>query len=369
MKKIGILGSTGSIGTNALEIIKRNKEKFEIKFLATYSNLTRLLKQGEEFHPKNLCILNEDSKIRTKNIKNLKIGFDECEALIDACDIIVFATTGTSAVKLFFNALNQRKIVAMANKEILVSFSDFITDEHRKNIIPVDSEHSAIFQSLQAGRKEDLKRIILTASGGPFKKRKNLSNVKKEEALKHPKWKMGKKITIDSATLFNKGLEAHEAKALFKIEPDMIDVVIHPESIVHSIVEFKDGSMIAQLSVPDMRIPIQYALTYPERIDSKLPKLDLIDVKKLTFEKPDYKRFPMLKLAIDTLKKGRAYPAVMNKADEIAVQMFLENKIEFNDICKIVKKIIRLYKPKEKYSIEDIIEIEKWVKETIRSEI
>lgn len=367
MKNIGILGSTGSIGVNTLEVIKRNRGKFKIKFLASYSDINKLIKQGEEFGPDYLCLLNKDLNINKS--KNLIIGFEECQELIEDCDIVVFATTGTSAVNLFFHALNQRKLVAMANKEILVSFSDFITDEHRKNIIPVDSEHSAIFQALKAGRKEDLKRIILTASGGPFKDKKNFNNIKIDDALKHPRWKMGKKITIDSATLFNKGLEAHEAKALFNVKPEMIDIVIHPESIIHSIVEFKDGSMVAQLSVPDMKIPIQYALTYPERIDSNFPRLNLINVKKLTFEKPDYVRFPMLKLALDVLKIGKTYPAVMNKADEIAVKMFLEKKIKFNDIYKIVKKIVKLHKPKEKYSIEEIIEIEKWVEKTIRSEI
>lgn len=365
MKKIGILGSTGSIGKNTIEVIKRNKNKFKIVFLATHSNVTKLINQGNQLNINNLFILNENIDIHDKNIK---IGYEECNKLIDKCDIIVFATTGTSAVKTFFYALNKEKIVAMANKEILVSFSEFIKDEHRKFIIPVDSEHSAIFQGLKSGRAEDVKRIILTASGGPFIKRKNLNNVKLKEALKHPRWKMGKKITIDSATLFNKGLEAHEAKALFGFGVDMIDIVIHPESIIHSLVEFRDGSMIAQLSVPDMRIPIQYALTYPERIDSKLPRLSLTDIKKLTFEKPDNKKFPLLKLALDVLKRGKTYPAVMCKADEICVQLFIENKIEFKDIYNIVKNIVNSHNPPDKFSIDDIIEIEKMVAKTIRGE-
>ncbi len=364
MKKIGILGSTGSIGKNTLEVIRRNKGRFKIVFLAAYSNYRMLFSQAEEFNPKYIVVLKDDTRIREKR-KDLRIGFHECFDLIDECDEIVFSTTGTKCVHLFFYALDKKKIVGMANKEILVSFSDFIKEEHRKNIIPIDSEHSAIFQSLMAGRKEDLKRIILTASGGPFKQRKNMENVKVKEALKHPNWKMGKKITIDSATLFNKGLEAHEAKALFSLKSDMIDVIIHPESIIHSIVEFKDGSMVAQLSVPDMRIPIQYALTYPERVDTGLPKLNLIEVGKLSFEKPDYKKFPMLKLSMDVLRMGKTYPAVMSKADEMAVNLFLKGRIKFTEIYDIVREITFSHKPPSKYTIDDIIKIEEWVEETI----
>uniref|UniRef100_A0A7C4Y9Z4 1-deoxy-D-xylulose 5-phosphate reductoisomerase n=1 Tax=candidate division WOR-3 bacterium TaxID=2052148 RepID=A0A7C4Y9Z4_UNCW3 len=366
MKKIGILGSTGSIGRNAIDVIKRNKDRFKIVFLSAYSNVQSLFSQTEELKPDYVCILREDIRIPEKVNFKIRKGFKECKELVDLCDTILIATTGTSAYSIFFYALEKKKIVAMANKEILVSFSDFITDEHRNLIIPVDSEHSAIFQALKAGRKEDLKRIILTASGGPFKERKNLEDVKVEEALKHPRWKMGEKITIDSATLFNKGLEAHEAKALFNVSPDMIDVIIHPESIVHSIVEFKDGSMIAQMSVPDMRIPIQYALTYPERIESNFPSLNLLNVKTLNFSKPDFERFPMLKLALDVLRMGKTYPVVMNKADEIAVKLFLQKKIKFKEIHRIVEDVISKHNPPEKYGIEDIIKIEEWVEKNIK---
>jgi 1-deoxy-D-xylulose-5-phosphate reductoisomerase len=363
MKKVLILGSTGSIGENALNVIERFPEKFKVVALIAGKNAEKLERQALNFEPEAVCLVESDRDFLFdgKFYKGLT-GLKELIEDVDF-DICISAITGASGILPTYWASLKGKRIALANKESLVCAGKFIV-ETAKEIIPVDSEHSAIFQCLVGERKENVKELILTASGGPFRERENLEDVKPEEALKHPNWDMGQKVTIDSATLMNKGLEVIEAYWLFGIPLEKIKVVIHPQSIVHSLVKFVDNSCLAQLGVPDMRIPIAYALSYPERLPLEDPSLDLklASTGELTFYEPDLERFPSLKLAFESLKAGYPYPIVLNAADEIAVELFLKKKIKFTDIPRLIERTLETsFFPPPK-SIEEVIQIDKEAK-------
>jgi len=349
MKKISILGSTGSIGVNTLDVISRYPDKFQVVGLAGGGNEKLLLKQIRKFKPKIAALFNKEGgdrlreKLKNKNV-SIVSGIDgiiEVATVPDA-DMVISAIVGAAGLIPTLSAIKANKDIALANKETLVMAGEIIMKEidGKGRIIPVDSEHSAIFQSLVGEKKKNIKKIILTASGGPFRNYSaaQFKNIRPEDALKHPNWLMGKKITIDSATLMNKGFEVIEAKWLFGVSDKDIEVLIHPQSIIHSLVEFIDGSVIAQLGIPDMRIPISYALNYPDRLEIALPSLNLAKIKNLSFEKPDTEKFPCLALAFEALKKGGTMPAVLNAANEIAVNSFLNREISFNEIPLVIEK-------------------------------
>lgn len=376
MKRITILGSTGSIGVQALDVIGRLTDQMEICGLSAYANLPLLKEQIKKYRPEVVSVWHEENAKEIKNwakTKGIKLHvFFGLDGLVETAkyakaDIVLSSVVGSIGLKPLIAAIKSKKNIALANKEALVVAGDLIMSEAKKNkvaILPVDSEHSAIFQCLKNEDSKKIKRIILTASGGPFYKYKKAhSNIKVAEALAHPTWKMGKKITIDSATLMNKGLEAIEAHHLFNVSLDKIDIVIHPQSIVHSMVEYIDKSVIAQLSYPTMELPIQYALTYPARCDMPLKSLDLANLKKLEFDTPDFKRFPCLKLAIDAGNMGGTMPAVMNAANEKAVTLFLEGRINFTKIAKIIEKVMSLHKVISKPSLDDIFAVDLWARE------
>jgi len=346
-KRVLILGSTGSIGESTLDVIKRFPEKFEVVGLVAGKNRKKLLEQSNSFGVKNVALFSE-------------VGLEGIRSLIEGTDfdVAVCAISGSAGILPTYWAAKKGRRIALANKESLVCAGEFIK-EVASEIIPVDSEHSAIFQCLVGERRKDVEEIVLTASGGPFLERKDLENVKPEEALRHPNWEMGKKVTIDSSTLMNKGLEVIEAYWLFEVPPEKIGVVIHPQSIVHSLVVFKDKSVKAQLGVPDMRIPIGYALSYPERLelDEEL-KLNLYGLN-LTFLEPDTERFPCLRLAYESLRRGYPYPIVLNAADEVAVELFLKGEIKFTDIPKIIEETLNRSKFKKPESIEEVVEIDR----------
>ncbi|ADY72955.1 1-deoxy-D-xylulose 5-phosphate reductoisomerase [Desulfurobacterium thermolithotrophum DSM 11699] len=359
MKKVLILGSTGSIGESTLDVISRFPDRFKVEALVAGKNVEKLKEQVEKFKPKAVCLVNSKDKFSFKG--KFYLGLDGLKKLIEEVefDICVSAITGSAGILPTYWAANKGARIAIANKESLVCAGKFIM-EAAKKVIPVDSEHSAIFQCLNGESRKNVKEIILTASGGPFRKRKDLESVTPQEALRHPNWDMGQKVTIDSATLMNKGLEVIEAYWLFGLELEKIKVLVHPQSIVHSFVRFIDNSVLAQLGVPDMRIPIAYALSYPERLPLDVEKLYLnLYGLKLDFEEPDLKRFPALKLAYDSLKSGYPYPIVLNAADEVAVELFLKGKIKFTQIPVLIEKTLQSSKFKEPSSIEEVIEIDK----------
>lgn len=379
MKNIVILGSTGSIGTNALEIIREKKEEFKVLGLSGNSNYKLLIEQIEEFNPKYVSIGTEKGYTEIKKkfpkleIFKGKEGLKKLGKLSNT-DIILVAVIGAVGIEATVEAIKLEKRIALANKETMVAGGSYINKLLEKypkaEIIPVDSEHSAIFQSLLSGKKKDVKNIIITASGGTFrgKEKKDLENVKVSEALCHPNWSMGKKITIDSSTLVNKGLEVIEAHELFKVDYDNIKVLIHPESIIHSLVEFKDNSIIGQFGVTDMKLPIQLAFTYPDRQESKVLKsLDLLKVGKLTFEEPNREVFKGLDLAYYAGRIGKSMPTVLNAANEVAVELFIEEKIKFLDIYKIIEEAMKNHFPEEINDLETILKVDeatrKWVYE------
>lgn len=372
-KKIVILGSTGSIGINTLRVIEDLRERFQVIGLAARKNIGILEKQIRKFHPRVVALVNKKSarelKGRFKNIGVLggKEGLMEVARLKEA-DLVVSAIVGASGLIPTLESIRARKKVALANKEALVMAGEIVMQEAHKRgaeILPVDSEHSAIFQCLKKEGRKKVSRIILTASGGPFFNFSfsRLKLVTPQKALRHPTWEMGKKITIDSATLMNKGLEVIEAHHLFGIDIDRIEVVIHKEAIVHSLVEFVDGTMLAHLGTPDMRLPIQYALTYPERLSISLKKLDLTKIKQLTFQKPDIKRFPCLKLAYKSAKLGGTAPAVLNASNEIAVSLFLKRKIGFIEIPKVIEKVLNRHKSVKNPTLSEILKADAWARE------
>jgi len=371
MKIISILGSTGSIGYQTLEIIKQNPSKFKIAGLTTNNNIQLLEKQINKFNPIAVAVMNKEKAEILKSKINIPVysgikGINKI-AKLNETNTVVNSLVGSIGVEPTYEAITAGKDIALANKETLVAAGSIIMNKAKKNdvkIMPIDSEHSAIFQCLNGEDKKNVKNIIITCSGGPFKNytKKQMQNVTKEEALKHPTWNMGEKITVDSATLMNKGFEVIETYWLYNIDYSKIKVIIHPQSIIHSLVEFKDNSVMAQLGAPNMKTPIQYALSYPERIQSNLKELNLIKTKKLEFEKPNFKLFPCLKYAYESGKIGGTMPAVMNASNEVAVSAFLKNKIKFMDIPKIVKMTIDKHKPLKNPTLHQILEIDKKIK-------
>jgi 1-deoxy-D-xylulose-5-phosphate reductoisomerase len=346
-KKIAILGSTGSIGTQALEIAREQPALIEVEVLTAHSNADLLIAQAKEFCPNYVVIADESKYAYVKNAladSDTKVfaGSNSIAELMDitTADTVLTAMVGYSGLLPTIKAIENNKRIALANKETLVVAGELITElctKHRVEIIPVDSEHSAIFQCLTGESYKSVEKLILTASGGPFrgKKRTDLTDVKKEQALKHPNWSMGAKITIDSATLMNKGLEVIEARWLFGIQPDDIDVIVHPQSIIHSMVQFTDGSIKAQMGLPDMKLPIHYAFFYPERIKSSFPRMNFDAYPQLTFEKPDTDTFQNLSLAYEALRKGGNMACILNAANEITVEAFLKDRITFLQIAEI----------------------------------
>lgn len=349
-KSIAILGSTGSIGIQALEVISAHPEIFQVEVLSAQNNWGLLVEQAKKFNPNAVVIANEVHYQKVKSaLASLPIKVFAGENALasitemDSIDLVLTALVGISGLRPTIQAIKSGKTIALANKETLVVAGDLITSLAREkgvNILPVDSEHSAIFQCLVGEFHNPIEKIILTASGGPFrgKKKEALKNIKKEQALKHPNWTMGAKVTIDSATLMNKGLEVIEAKWLFGIEASQIEVIVHPQSIVHSLVQFQDGSIKAQLGLPDMKLPIQFALGYPTRLPSNFPRFDFGQYPALTFEQPDTETFRNLALAFESLKKGGNLPCVLNAANEVAVEEFLKDKIGFLEMSGLVEQ-------------------------------
>ena len=378
MKKICILGSTGSIGTQTLEVVKRLSD-IQVVGLSVQKNIDLLEKQIYQFKPKKVAVMEEQKAQELQDrIHNTGIevlagieGLIEI-AQMDEADLIVTAVVGMIGLRPTLAAIEAKKDIALANKETLVTAGALVMEAAKQNqvsIYPVDSEHSAIFQCLQGNDFKDISQLLLTASGGPFRRKtkKELHNVTKEQALKHPNWNMGAKITIDSATMMNKGLEVIEAKWLFDVELDQIQVLVHPQSIIHSMVEFQDGSIIAQLGEPDMRVPIQYALTYPKRQFNSFSKLDLLQRNKLTFEKPDKETFLCLALAYQALKEGGTMPTVLNAANEAVVAWFLEGKITFLEIPILIQEAMEHHKNIQNPSLEDILYTEQWTYQYLES--
>lgn len=350
-RKIAILGSTGSIGTQALDVIASNPDLFEVEVLTAFNSFETLIKQALQFNPNAVVIGNPENyqfvkeALRATDIK-VYCGSDAIAQIVemDSIDIVLTAMVGFSGLLPTINAIKAKKTIALANKETMVVAGELVTELAIQNnvpIIPVDSEHSAIFQCL-IGEKSPIEKVILTASGGPFRNHtiKQLKSVTCADALNHPNWCMGSKITIDSATMMNKGFEVIEAKWLFNLNPNQIDIVIHPQSIIHSLVQFEDGSLKAQLGLPDMRLPIQYALSFPYRIKSDFPRFKFSNYPTLTFEEPDSTRFPNLALARESLIKGGNAPCILNAANEIAVDSFLKEKIDFLQIPELIERVI-----------------------------
>ncbi len=373
-KKVFILGSTGSIGVSTLDVIRLHQESFEVVGLTANKNVDLLLKQIEEFKPKFVAIKDEKSALQLKdNLPEditLLIGDDGIIAgTRDAdYDILLSALVGFAGLKPTIEGIKRGKRIALANKETLVVAGEIITNiakEFNSELIPVDSEHSAIFQCLVGEKHKEIEKLILTASGGPFfkKSKEELDLVTVTEALNHPNWDMGNKVTIDSATMMNKGLEMIEAHWFFNLAPDKIDVTIHPQSIVHSMVEFVDGSIKAQLSKPDMRLPIQYALTYPERLVNSFTNTKLTDIEELTFFKPDLEKFECLQLAFDVMEMGGTAPCILNAANEIAVEKFLNNEISFNAIPELIKEALNNIEIKSVVNLETIVECDSLTRE------
>ena len=350
LKRIAIFGSTGSIGTQALDVIAANPDKFSVEVLTAHQNDELLIEQAMKFNPNIVVIVDEQKYVKVKSAlasTDVKVFAGEAAleevAAMDCYDFMLAAIVGYAGLKPTLKAIENKKAIGLANKETLVVAGDIVMRkayENRVPIIPVDSEHSAIFQCLVGEGRNRIEKVILTASGGPFIGRKPnyLVNVKREHALQHPNWTMGAKISIDSATLMNKGLEMIEAKWLFNLKPEQVHVVIHPQSIIHSMVQFEDGSIKAQMGLPDMKLPIQYAMTFPQRIKNDFPRFDFKKFNTLTFEEPDYKNFRNLSLSIDALHKGGNLPSIMNAANEIAVYAFLRNKINFLDMTDVIEK-------------------------------
>ena len=377
MKRINLLGSTGSIGVQTLDVAREHG--YKIESLAAYSNVDVIEKQIREFKPQYAAMVDENAAKQLKErVSDLDVkvmsgmeGVSFCAAEAKG-DITLNAVVGMAGLKPTLDAINAGKTIALANKETLVAGGKLVTDAAKKNkvsILPVDSEHSAIFQCLLGSpRNSALKRIILTASGGPFfgKTKEELERVTLADALKHPSWSMGQKITIDSATMFNKGLELIEAVWLFDVDPDMIDIVVHRESIVHSLIEYDDNSVIAQLGHPDMRLPIQFAITYPDRFPSPERQLDLWEVGNLSFYKPDYDTFPCMDICRNAIKKGGLYPAAVNCANEEANLLFRQGKIAFNDIPVLISKASEFTPDKPDYTLEDVYNTDVLMREKVR---
>lgn len=376
MKRIVILGSTGSIGASTLDVVSKFPDRFQIVGLAAGSNDQILEDQIRAFQPKVVALSSPDAakRLRTR-IQNTHVEVLEGEpglcdvAQLPECDLVISAIVGGAGLKPTLSAIQASKPVALANKEPMVMAGQLMQQEalkHGVTIFPIDSEHSAIYQSMVGHRKVDIRRVVLTASGGPFWDwaAADLEHVTIEQALKHPNWEMGAKITIDSASLMNKGLEVIEARWLFDLPAKQIDVVIHRESIIHSLVEYCDGSVISQLGHPDMRTPISYAMNYPERVPLQPPLLDLGKIGKLTFFPPDTEKFPCLQLAYDALAGDTGLPATLNAANEVAVHAFLKNQIAFLDIPKVIQETMSAFRQTQLATIEDVLEVDQWARRT-----
>ena len=376
-KKVTILGSTGSIGVNALNVI--NNLEIDIVGLSANTNSQLLIEQAKKFQPESVSIVDEDAYLIVKDaLKNTSIdvlcgknGLLEISSRGDV-DLVLNAIVGSSGMLPTVYAIRAGADIALSNKESLVMAGKIIERERKKanvNIFPVDSEHSAIWQCLVGESKEEVKRLILTGSGGPFREKKisTFKDIKPEDALKHPNWEMGKKITIDSASMMNKGLEVVEAVWLFEMDPQKVDIVVHPQSIIHSMVEFDDTSVKAQLGLPDMKIPIQYALSYPNHIKTNWEPLDLVKIKSLTFESVNYERFPCIKLAYESLARGGTSSSVLNVANEQAVYRFLKKEIGFMEIPKLIEIAMDNHDWTEDPSIDDILSLEEWTKNFVKS--
>jgi 1-deoxy-D-xylulose-5-phosphate reductoisomerase len=376
MKNIVILGSTGSIGKSTLEVVRNLKDTFRVIGLSSNLQWELLADQVEEFKPIYIALNNSQLVEKLKNrfpSGKVKIitGNNCLEEIVSQqeVNIVVSAVVGAVGLPAAITALEQGKVLALANKEALVMAGHIVMSLAKKDqILPVDSEHSAIFQSLQSGKPSEIKRVIITASGGPFYDypKEKLCDVSQEQALNHPTWRMGQKITIDSATLMNKALEIIEAKWLFNLKVEQIDVVIHPQSIIHSMVEFCDGSVIAQMGMPDMKVPIQYALTYPERKALSVKSFDLSCIGNLTFKKPDLEKFPALRLGYQAARDGGTTGAILNAANEVAVQAFLDGQIRFTEIVTYVEKVINNHHFIKNPCLEDILAADAWARQEIR---
>lgn len=376
MKTLSLLGSTGSIGCNVLDVVRSFPDRYTVSGLAAGKNIKKLQEQVLEFKPELISVAGEEDAEQLRRLLPLQYrdrvlfgtsGTEEVAAL-NSADMTISAIVGAAGLLPTLAAIEAGKEIGLANKETLVMAGKLVMGSCQRkgiNLLPVDSEHSAIFQALEAGHPEDVAKIILTASGGPFRKKsqQELQTVTPAQALAHPNWNMGQKISIDSATLMNKGLEVIEAKWLFHVSVDSIEVVVHPQSIVHSLVEFQDGSVVAQLGIPDMRIPIAYALSYPRRLPLRLESLNLSQCASLEFHEPDYERFPALSLAFDAIAAGGVLPAVLNAANEVAVAAFLEGQISFLDIAATVAKVMEKVQKGSEDSIDDILAADRLARE------
>jgi len=371
MKNIAILGSTGSIGTQALEVIENNPEYFNAEILTAGNNAELLIKQAIKFQPDTVVIANEDKYKEVSDALSaypIKVfaGSKSVEQVTESSsiDLVLTAMVGFSGLLPTINAIKAKKDIALANKETMVVAGELISKllkENQVNIFPVDSEHSAIFQSLTGEFQNEIEKIYLTASGGPFRKYslEELKKVTKTQALKHPNWDMGAKITIDSATMMNKGFEAIEAKWLFDLKPEQIDIIVHPQSIIHSLVQFTDGSVKAQMGLPDMKLPIQYAFTYPNRIKTEFPRFNFSDYPELSFEKPNTEKFKTIEIAYEAMNRGGNIPCAVNAANEIVVEAFLKDKIKFTEISEIIEKTVNKINFAKRSDIETYLNTDK----------
>ena len=370
MKKVAIFGSTGSIGTSTLNVIRNNKRLFKVVTLVAGHNIEKLLEQIEEFKPKNVYIIDKKNRDIIKDKYNINVfygdkGLEDISKLTDF-DVAVQALVGISGLKPTYNMLKNGKTVALANKEVLVTGGEIITrtaKENKAKLLSIDSEHSAITECLNGENKKNVEKILLTCSGGPFFDRKLDESITKEEALNHPTWKMGPKVTIDSATLMNKGFEVIEAKWLFNIDPKNIEVVVHRQSIMHSGVLYSDGTIMANLGPKSMEVPISYALNLNKRVPNNIERIDLFKLKSLVFEKPDLDKFKCLKLAYEADKKGHNFEVILNAADEVLVKSFINGQIRFIDIPNGIEEMMNTHKKEELNTIEDIIKYDKKIKE------
>lgn len=374
MKAISVIGSTGSVGKKTLEVVRLHPENFRIAALAARQNFSLLLEQAKEFRPERVCLFEPDKAEELKRpLKKLGIrlvtgeeGLLEASTLPEA-DLVTFSLVGAQGLRPILEAVKAGKNVAIANKEPLVMAGELLVREaENKNVslIPIDSEHSGLWQCLHGQSIDSVRKLILTSSGGPFRKKGgSLARVTVKEALRHPRWRMGPKITIDSATLMNKSLEVIEAANLFRIPVNQIEILIHPESVVHALVEYIDGSHLAQLAITDMRVPIQYALSFPTRLNHLFPSLNLVQVGALHFEKPNFKRFPCLAFGYEAKRRGGTLPAVLNGVNEIAVDAFLQGRVPFLSIPRMIEKVMGKHKVKNNPALVDILEADRWARE------
>jgi 1-deoxy-D-xylulose-5-phosphate reductoisomerase len=371
-KKILVLGSTGSIGTQTLNVVSKNPDLFEVEGIACNGNINLAEKQAKEFRVRMVAIADKEKYDKQKN--DWYWGDEGILQMIEnsKADLVVMAISGAKSLLPTLKAIEKGKDIALASKEVMVLAGEMVNKkvvENKVKLMPVDSEHSAIWQSLRSGKNEEIEKVILTCSGGPFRilSKKELEKVTVEQALNHPNWNMGPRITIDSATYLNKGLEFIEAKWLFGLKDEQIQVVVHPQSLIHSAVQFRDGSIIAQIGDKDMRVAIQYALTYPDRVKNDLKRIDWLNGLKMDFEKPDLEKFPCLVYAMEASKMSGTMPVVLNAADEVAVDLFLNKKIKFLDIPKIIEKTMKKHKVINNPNLKQILEVDTWTREEAKN--